>query len=434
MSYFCQFQTFFNYESSSKVFKDYIVENYELKVSNFEKIKFISFPLPHIELTNVIMDLKSASTKWSVEKLKIYPKFTSIYNHQNFQSKKLVFEKSNIILDTSNLNSFFKKLINQKNKIYLNDLNIKIKDNLRYLGSIENINFTNFGYKKNIIKGYIFGKKFRSKISDDLKNINFKLLKSGFNFNIILKEKNSPNSISGIFKSKILNSNLKFNFNYDEKNLNITKLFFRSKNLSFKNKSYIKLKPFLYSESNFEIEEINPKNLKQLKIDELLSFKNLIKQINISSKVNLNSKKLNRKSVENFELKFDLAYGRLNYLKNFSHTDDNFKCIGNLNLLDEYPVLFFDCLIKSKNKRNFLKKFNIRTKDKKKYFFIKAKGKLNILNKKINFEEISMNEKYNASKEDLIFFKEKFENILLSENFVEIFNLKKLKRFILEIS
>ena len=91
-------------------------------------------------------------------------------------------------------------------------------------------------------------------------------------------------------------------------------------------------------------------------------------------------------------------------------------------------------MIKSKNKRNFLKKFNIRTKDKKKSFFIKAKGKLNILNKKINFEEISMNEKYNASKEDLIFFKEKFENILLSENFVEIFNSKKLKRFILEIS
>ena len=43
-----------------------------------------------------------------------------------------------------------------------------------------------------------------------------------------------PNLRSGVFKSKILNTNLKFNFNYENKILDINNLFFRNKDLSFK--------------------------------------------------------------------------------------------------------------------------------------------------------------------------------------------------------
>ena len=45
-----------------------------------------------------------------------------------------------------------------------------------------------------------------------------------------------------------------------------------------------------------------------------------------------------------------------------------------------------------------------------------------------------MNDNYNASKEDLKYFKNTFENILFDESFSEIFDLKKIKEFILEIS
>ena len=45
-----------------------------------------------------------------------------------------------------------------------------------------------------------------------------------------------------------------------------------------------------------------------------------------------------------------------------------------------------------------------------------------------------MNDNYKASKEDLIYFKGAFENILFNENFIEIFSLKKIKKFILEIT
>mgnify|MGYP003324849591 CR=1 FL=1 len=39
-----------------------------------------------------------------------------------------------------------------------------------------------------------------------------------------------------------------------------------------------------------------------------------------------------------------------------------------------------------------------------------SNGNLNILNRKINFKDISINENYKASNEDLKYFKESFEN------------------------
>jgi hypothetical protein len=59
--------------------------------------------------------------------------------------------------------------------------------------------------------------------------------------------------------------------------------------------------------------------------------------------------------------------------------------------LEEFPLLFFDCSIFSESKQDFLKIFNINNKEDNKTFTLKATGNLGILNKKINFKNISMN-------------------------------------------
>ena len=64
---------------------------------------------------------------------------------------------------------------------------------------------------------------------------------------------------------------------------------------------------------------------------------------------------------------------------------------------------------------------------------LNVKGNLNILNNKVNFDKIEMNNEYNASKEDLIYFKTSFERILFNENFIEIFHLFKIRNFFQEI-
>jgi len=425
---------YFNFEKKSETFNNYLIKNYDIKILKYEKIEFNSFPVPYIQFKNALIKFNTSPAEINVKKFKIYPKLLSIYNYQNFQSNKIILKNSNIILETLDFKFFVKKLFNQKNNFYFDDLNIKINNKSKSIVKLEKINFTNYGYKKNIIEGNIFGKKFKTKINSNLNNFNFELLKSGLNIDIYLDDKNIKNAINGVFKSKILNTNLKFNFTYDENYLNIYNSFFRSKNLSFRNKSLITLEPFLDSNSKFEIEDINLEIFKQFKLDKLLKSKDILKQINTKNEINFKSKKFSRSFLDKLNLKFDLAYGRLNYSKKLSISNDILQCKGNMNLLEEFPILFFDCSINSETKADLLKKFNINIKKNNEIFNLKVKGNLNILNRKINFKDISLNENYKASNEDLKYLKESFENILFNDNFFGILNLNKIKEYILEIS
>ena len=103
-------------------------------------------------------------------------------------------------------------------------------------------------------------------------------------------------------------------------------------------------------------------------------------------------------------------------------------------MLDEYPVINFDCSINSPDQKIFFKKIKIDIKNKNKSFDLKVRGNLNILNNKINFSSIDLNDNYKASKEDLKYFKSAFENILFDEGFMNIFIFTKIRKFILEIS
>ena len=425
---------YFNYEKRSETLKNHLIKNYDIKILKYGKIEFNSFPVPYIEFKDAFIKLTTTQAELNVKKFKIYPKFLNIYNYQNFQSNKIVLKKSDMTLEILDFKLFVKKLFNQKNNFHFDDLNIEINDALKSLVSIEKVNFSNYGYKKNIIEGNIFGKKFKTKINNDLDNFNFKLLKSGFNMDVYLEGENKKSPIYGVFKSKILNTNLKFNFIYDENSLDIYNSFFRSKNLSFKNESFINLKPFLDINSEFEIQDVDVEIFKQLEIDKLLKSKNILKQINTKNVVKFNSKKFSRSFFDKLNLKFDLAYGRLNYSKKIFIKDDVIKCNGNVNLLDEFPLLSFDCSINFENKRDLLKKFKIDNKKDNKNFNLNVKGGLSILNQNINFKDISLNENYKASDEDLNYFKENFEKILFNKSFVGIFDLDKIKEFILEIS
>ena len=145
--------------------------------------------------------------------------------------------------------------------------------------ALNDIKFTNYGYYQNSIRGKVFGKNFKVEINDDYKNINLKLLNSGIYFDVNFEENEKENLKIGIFKSKILNSSFKSNFEYDGKVIRIYNSFFRNKNLSFNNKSEIILKPFLDINSVFTIEKFNPKLLSKVDLNKLLSFKEFLKKL-----------------------------------------------------------------------------------------------------------------------------------------------------------
>ena len=54
--------------------------------------------------------------------------------------------------------------------------------------------------------------------------------------------------------------------------------------------------------------------------------------------------------------------------------------------------------------------------------------------KKVYFESIKANKTFEASNEDLKYFKENFEQIILNESSMGIFDLNKFRKFIIQIS
>ena len=103
-------------------------------------------------------------------------------------------------------------------------------------------------------------------------------------------------------------------------------------------------------------------------------------------------------------------------------------------MVEEFPVFYFDCNLNSKDKRKLFKKFKINYKIKNEPLDISIKGNLNILNNVINFDQIYTNSDNNFSNEDLKYFKNSFENIVFDKNFLDIFNVNKIRNFIIEIS
>lgn len=424
---------FFNYDKRAQVVKNNVFKNYNFKIYNYEKISFKLLPLPNLEFKNVEIKLEDDSSNLSVENLKIFPKIFSIYNYENFIIDKIVLNNNDIALNSSHLINLIQKISKQKNKLSLNNLNIQIYDEKKLILKLNDLKFSNYKFKEKKLEGKIFEKKFILKTSDDYKNTNFLLLDTGINANINLNSNQQSAKYSGIFKGKILNSNLKFDFNYNIKSLKIYNFFFRSKSLSFNNDSLIILNPFLDIKSYINIEELDTDFFKKMNFKEALNLKDIIKKLNNKTEVNFKPKRFNKKIIDEINLKIDLTYGRLNYVQKFLISDNVFQCIGDINLLDEFPLLFFDCKFNIKNKKEFLKKFSIKSKKNDNILKVSVKGNLNILNNKINFQNISTDEGYKASTEDIVFFKNSFEKILFDGNFLDIFETKKIKDFIQEI-
>ena len=425
---------FFDYSKKEEIIKNYLLEGHGLNLKNYEKIKFNPLPTPNLEIYNADLYLSSNNIKLNTARLNIYPKLISIYNYKKFEARKIILNKNNIVLDINDLKILIDYIGKLKQKLTFRDLHLEINKEKKSIINLKKINFSTYGYKKNIIEGKIFEKKFKINLKNNFKNINFKLLNTGIYVELSFEEKKENKKLKGDLKAKILNSNLKFNFQYDDKKIKISNSFFRNKNLSFENESLIIYNPFFEINSNFFIKNINSNIFNNINLINLLKFKEKIKQINSKNTIKYKSKKFNRGLIKDLDLDVNLAYGRLSYSKNVVIGESSIECNGGINLIDEYPLLNFACSINSNDKQKLLKFFLVNYKKKNEQFNLNINGTLNILNQKINFQNILANGNYDASEEDLRYFKNTFENILFDKDYLNILNLEKIKKLILEVS
>ena len=434
MVLFLSIPGFFDYEKRKSVIKNYLYQNYGLKITYMERIEFKALPVPNLEIKNLSTNFFSDDVVIKSKKLTLYPKLLSIYNYDNFSVRKIKLENNNIDTSLKNIKNLSNTIFNLKKKIFLKNLNIVLKNNEDKIFEIKKINYLNYGYKKNIIIGEIFDQKFKIKLDEKLEEVRLNLPNMGVSSKLNIDRYTKDSGLDGLLKGKILKSQFKLNFSYDNKTIEINEFFFRNKKISFKSEGNLNFIPYFETDLVSRIIDIDTKLLSKLEINRILNSKNFIKKINLKKKIMFKSKTFNNNLIDELNLDMNLAYGRLNILKNFKISSSLFTCKNNLNLFEDFPIFYFNCSIDTSDKKKLLKKIKIKYKNKHEPFHLEVKGNLNVLNNKVNFEDIKLRSGYKASEDDLKYFKSTFESIIFDQTFIQMFKVSKIKKFILEIS
>ncbi len=424
---------FIDFKKKENLININLNQSYGLKLKKVDNISYKALPRPHLNLDNATLNVSQVDVNLEVNNLKIYPKLLSLYNFENYQLRKIKLIGNSFESNFKNISLLIKKIYDLKNKIHLKDLNIIIIDKKDKIVVLKNINYYNYGFSKNKLTGLVFNKKFVIKFKDLLNDIHFKLLNTGISAKLKVFDKQNS-GLSGILQGKILQSKFKLDFKFEEDYLSVNNFFFRDKKLSFDSKGTLTFKPFFKIDLINNIKSIDTEIILNFEIDKLIKLKDLITRINSKNIISFESKKIIGNIVDKVELNTDLKYGRLDIIKKIAIKNTDIYCLGFINLIEEYPILNFNCSIKSPNISELFNKIKIDYEGQFDYFDLDFEGNLNILNKKINFNKIKLNEDYIATKDDLKFFKTNFETILLKNNLFNIFNFKKIREFINAIS
>ena len=159
-------------------------------------------------------------------------------------------------------------------------MNLIINENDQDIIKLKKINFFNHSYKKNIINGEVFNKKFKVKYNESLSEITFKSKSLGFFSKLIIPENNSSTKLTGVLKGKILKSYYKLDFSYAEDKFDIINLFLEIKKFHSIVKGNLKLKPYFNARLNTDIKNINMDLIDNIDINEILDLKDIIKKLN----------------------------------------------------------------------------------------------------------------------------------------------------------
>ena len=424
---------FFDYEKKQQVIKKHLADYYGLELNNYSNIEFKIFPLPNLSLTNVDLRIKNKPINIQSSKVDIFLKFQNIYNYKNFKARKILLNKSEIALDinrTKDLLNYFRDL---KNKINIKTLNLDLKKQDNSLAQIKNITFSNYGYKKYKINGNLFDKQFEASLTNNNQSLSFKLLNTGIKANFEFNDEALSDVITGSSKIVLLNNILRFNFYLDNNQIKISKSNFINKKLSFSLNSLIKFNPFFKINSEIYINEIDKNFIYSMNLDKIIANKEILKKLNSKININYKNKKFFPHLIDAHVSNIDLSHGRLIFSNKTLIEKSEIVCKGESELVAEYPRLNFLCSINLKDKKRLFKKFSISKNINHKPLDLYIEGSLNLFNRKVNFQNISIEKKNKVSEVDIEYFKEAFENILFDEGFFMIFNKNKIKNFILEV-
>jgi len=282
---------FFNYEKKQDIIRDYLVNYYDLELNDYSSIEFKVLPLPNLSIQDINFKVKDKPIFFNTEHFNIFLNFKNIYNYKNFEARKISFNGTKIVLDIDRTHELLGYFANLKYKFDIKKLNLNLKKKKNSIIEIKKINFSNYGYQKNKIKGEIFNKQFQTSLDSNNKNLKFKILNTGINANLNFDKVNKKNLLMGSSKISVLNNYLKFNFLMKNDELEIAKANLRNRDLSISFDSLIKIDPFFEIYSEIQINKIDKKLINNISLEKILENKQILKKFNSNNKVSYKKKK-----------------------------------------------------------------------------------------------------------------------------------------------
>ena len=248
---------------------------------------------------------------------------------------------------------------------------------------------------------------------------------------------NNLSLTSGNVKSKNLGNNIQFDFKKEKgKSIEIKNSFFRNSFVSTTFNGTINIKPYFNFDLMLDIKNINKLRSKFYQL--LLSSKDLIrinKNLNGKLKINYVKKNYQPNYLNKVDINAFFENGNL-ILKDSYFEFAEGSIILNSILKDYKGYQYFDFEIISQiiDMKKFIKKMTGIKTIKDQNLDIKIKGDLNIISKKINFDEILLNKDHRLKKSEISNLKNSFENLVIKDGVYGFLDEKKISSFLRKIS
>ena len=425
--------TFYNKSLLQSKIKDEILKKYNIDIKFNKKIRYQLFPKPHFSANNLLI-LHEKKNIAEVKNIKFFIS-TNFFRVNQIELKNLIIKKADFNIYKNNL-SFFKELLKiepNENKIIIKDSKIFFKNNFDEVLFINKIDNSKFFYDSNKLENILTSK-------NEIFNVPYKLIVRNDKFNKKIYSKfnakkirlnldneidyNDDETLIGILDVLLVNKSDSINYKIKENSLS----FISEKRNNFY-EGLIDFKPF-YLSTKFSYDGLSSKNI--LNDDSFLFDlirSDIFNNPNLNINASVNVKDItNIDELNNLKLKFNIEQGNIIATDSSIMWKDDFKIILKDSLLSHHQGdinLTGRILIDFKDVDDFYTSFQVKKNSRKKIDKIVFDFDYNLNQKKLNFNNIKINNISNSDLDKFIYdFNVKDKNLfnkITFKNFVSSF-------------
>ena len=405
LSYFL-IPTIYDKNLISAKIKNQISNRYDIEIKFNDKIYYSLLPKPSFTSQNISI-IQNKRVIGNVKNFKVYISIKDLFSFKKFDTKDILFEKTDFNLKKEDL-IFFNKLLDilpSKNKIIIRNSNIFFRDNNDEILFLNKIYKSQIYYDSNNLQNFM-------SINNEIFNIPFKLVLKKDQFNrkfytdfdsnkIRLRIENEieydENTKKGNLDLIFINKGISLGYQINKNSLD-----FKSLDRKNKFKGNIDFRPF-YFFADFDYEGLSLKNLFS---EQTILFDIIQSQIfnnkNLNANINLNVKDItNIDELNNLLLKINIIQGNIGFTESQLMWKDDVKIELADSLLDYSDSeinmsgrVVFNFL----NINDFYKSFQISKNNRKKLKKIQIDFVYNFNQNKISFDNVKID---NVSNENI---------------------------------